>query len=354
MNGLPTTFWGKLRAEGGEVRAWHPLADHCADVGAVAEALLELPLWRERLGRLAGSPLDDCVRARLAVLATLHDLGKFCISFQAKGRSDLGAPGGHVEPAVAALADDKWQESLAPLGVFGPAATRLLHASLTHHGKPLSSGVHQRTRWQTCGGLDPMAGVRQLVKACQGWFPCAFESGNELPESEAFEHAFAGLVTLADWIGSNVEFFPYSESFGDRVPFARRRAKEVLRAMGIALPTANRADIEGRGAFARISGFQPTAAQRAITELPTAVEGSLAILESETGSGKTEAALAHFVRLFEQDAVDGLYFALPTRTAATQIHRRIVTAMAHAFAAPPPVVLATSANSQLSPASQLT
>lgn len=340
MNGSPTTFWGKLKAEGGVVLAWHPLADHCADVGAVAEALLELPLWRERLGHLAGSPLDDCAWARLAVLATLHDLGKFCISFQAKGRSDLGAQSGHVEPAVAALADDKWQESLAPLGIFGEAAFGLLHTSLTHHGKPLKWGQHDYARWKPRGGLAPMAGVQRLVEACQGWFPRAFEAGSELPESPAFEHAFAGLVTLADWIGSDVAFFPFSESPGDRMSFARRRAKDVLRAMGLALPTADRVDTAERGAFARVSAFQPSAAQRAVAELPTADRGSLAILESETGSGKTEAALAHFVRLFERGAVDGLYFALPTRTAATQIHRRIVAAMARAFTAPPPVVLA--------------
>ena len=47
------------------------------------------------------------------------------------------------------------------------------------------------------------------------------------------------------------------------------------------------------------------------------------MLEAETGSGKTEAALIHFLRLFRSGGVDGMYFALPTRAAAKQIHRRI-------------------------------
>ncbi|MBX6376089.1 MAG: hypothetical protein IRZ13_17915 [Acetobacteraceae bacterium] len=67
------------------------------------------------------------------------------------------------------------------------------------------------------------------------------------------------------------------------------------------------------------------------------------MLEAETGSGKTEAALARFLRLFHAGVVDGLYFALPTRTAAVQIHRRVTQAIARAFArsdSPPPVVLA--------------
>jgi CRISPR-associated endonuclease/helicase Cas3 len=50
--------------------------------------------------------------------------------------------------------------------------------------------------------------------------------------------------------------------------------------------------------------------------------GPLLILESETGSGKTEAALWRFAHLFQEGDVDGLYFALPTRVAATQLYNR--------------------------------
>jgi len=71
--------------------------------------------------------------------------------------------------------------------------------------------------------------------------------------------------------------------------------------------------------------------------------GGITILESETGSGKTEAALGRFVQLFHAGLVDGMVFALPTRTAATQIHRRVVQSIERAFPDPslrPPVVLA--------------
>jgi CRISPR-associated endonuclease/helicase Cas3 len=50
--------------------------------------------------------------------------------------------------------------------------------------------------------------------------------------------------------------------------------------------------------------------------------GPLLILESETGSGKTEAALWRFAQLFKAGQVDSLYFALPTRVAATQLYER--------------------------------
>ena len=56
----------------------------------------------------------------------------------------------------------------------------------------------------------------------------------------------------------------------------------------------------------------------------TAPDAPLVVLESETGSGKTEAALWRFRHLFERGVVDGIYFALPTRVAASQIHARVM------------------------------
>ena len=57
----------------------------------------------------------------------------------------------------------------------------------------------------------------------------------------------------------------------------------------------------------------------------------LVIIESETGSGKTEAALFRFARMYEAKLVDGLYFALPTRAAATQLHSRVTRFVEHMF-----------------------
>jgi hypothetical protein len=80
------------------------------------------------------------------------------------------------------------------------------------------------------------------------------------------------------------------------------------------------------GRRARLPPYQDASwPQRAMLELPAPAPDAdrVVVLESETGSGKTEAALWHFLRLFRDGQVDGLYFALPTRAAAIQIHRRI-------------------------------
>jgi len=47
------------------------------------------------------------------------------------------------------------------------------------------------------------------------------------------------------------------------------------------------------------------------------------LLHGVTGSGKTEAALWRYLKLFRAGEVDSLYFALPTRVAASQLYKRV-------------------------------
>ncbi|MEX2273819.1 MAG: CRISPR-associated helicase Cas3' [Vicinamibacterales bacterium] len=349
LQGTPDTFWGKLRREAGSDRVieWHPLVDHCADVAAVAEALLGLPVWRDRLGRLAGQPLTDVSRARLCVIAALHDIGKLNIGFQAKGRPELGTPAGHVREALGALYNgEPVFACLSPLNAWGDATAGLLEAAICHHGRPYAEGDRcwQASWWMLRAGLNPRHGAERLFAYSRTWFASAFDSDVfALPDTPAFAHAFAGLVMLADWIGSDTRFFPFSEPLdADRIGPARVKAQNAISALALDVPLASRIDSLARTPFSRVAprGYSPRPAQLAMLHLPLTEPGSVTILEAETGSGKTEAVLARFVTLFESGAVDGMYFALPTRSAATQMHGRIQQAVRRAFLTPPPVVLA--------------
>lgn len=83
-------------------------------------------------------------------------------------------------------------------------------------------------------------------------------------------------------------------------------------------------------AFTVLTGFTAPNPQQAIVG-ETDLDAQVVILEAETGSGKTEAALWHYMRLFETRNVDSLYFAVPTRAAAVQLHRRVVNAAKRVF-----------------------
>ncbi len=361
MLGAPSDFWGKLRKDGDVVVAWHPLEDHCADVAATCEALLSRTLLGARLAALAGvHELSAPTIARLGVLAALHDIGKFNVGFQNKALASPPFKAGHVREVLVLIGHPDYEvgKRLADalpvdeLATWGPEETpfRLLAASIGHHGRPHAvddtsafHGTVPDKPWRAARGIDPFEGIRRLVASTRTWFPEAFEScASPLPEAAPFAHAFAGLVMLADWLGSDTRFFPYGEARGNRMAFAREAARTALEGVGLDAASARASLGSARPTFDRVTKFPPRAVQQAVVELPEDVRGSVTILEAETGSGKTEAACARYLRLFHAGLVDGMYFALPTRTAATQLHRRVVEVAKRAFAGaePPPVVLA--------------
>lgn len=366
MLGTPTTFWGKLkRNDAGLVSDWHPLVAHCADVAAVTEALLTRTLLGKRLAHVAGRvAFDEATIARLCVLAALHDLGKLNHGFQAKALP-LDAKverRGHVGEAFSRFNVNGRDSELVALQSHLPlsdfvawggedVSCPLLFAALGHHGRPgnVDENRFMREIWRRRDDRDPANGLSELVSSARAWFPAAFiSSASSLPAEPVFQHAFAGLVMLADWIGSDAsaDAFRYQrdEDPPDRMPFARERAARIIAALGLDATAARTSLGEHAPAFQGVWSFAPCSAQQAMLDLdaqPSA--GTLTLLESETGSGKTEAALAHYLRLFHSGRVEGLYFALPTRTAATQIHKRVVDAVEKAFpieASRPAVVLA--------------
>lgn len=359
MKGQPTRFWGKLRKdEAGDVVEWLSVDDHSADVSACCEALLSHTILRRRLGRLAGqAELTDVQIARLAYIAALHDIGKFGIGFQNKALARPPFIGGHVSEVMALFGNDGYEETqrlvealpLEAMSAWGEdeeATVRLLAATICHHGRPYRAGGARDPRnWRPSRELDPFEGIESLARRALDWFDIeSTDRDDRLPAGASFHHAFSGIVMLADWLGSDDAFFAYDmPGDGQRIALARLRAATILGRMGLDPKEARSALGRDKPDFSRVSAFAPRPMQSACLDLPPAERGSLAVLEAETGSGKTEAALARFVRMFHAGLVDGLYFALPTRTAATQIHRRVVEAVAHAYCEPatrPPVVLA--------------
>lgn len=334
-----------------------PLFDHAIDVAAVAETLLKMPTINGRLSALAGRRLSHVDAERIAFLIGLHDSGKVVHGFQRRLRGESGQSG-HIAPVWAALYGISRNRPLAETirkamgrelwsGWFSaytseeedveesPAQVeqRFWEAILAHHGSlPLDANQPDRTQWQPNGNYDPLAALRETVSQLQAMFACAFDPGKPLPGSPRFVHALTGFITLADWLGSdqNVFRFPVdgAPSGTERAAWARSKAAELMHRRGMD-PAQTRLNATDRSADFHslfptlVDGPRP--AQKALLEMALPAPGQIVTLEAETGSGKTEAALVHFFRLFQAGEVDGLYFALPTRAAAVQIHRRVNT-----------------------------
>jgi len=219
----------------------------------------------------------------------------------------------------------------------------LLAASFSHHGKPVSPANGVAKFWQQEGENAPLRAAEQIVSQCSEWFSAAFENTVEiLPGNPEFQHMFCGLVTLADWIASDTRFFPFARSATEpRIDFAVQAAAEALKKLGMDTKGATTFLMENMPGFEQtFDGQRPYPSQKQMEALPPPSSGSVILIESETGSGKTEMAIRHFLRLFKQGLVEGMYFALPTRSAASQMHRRVVKAVQTVFRKlSPPVVL---------------
>lgn len=143
-----------------------------------------------------------------------------------------------------------------------------------------------------------------LIDAVALWLPDAIR--DEAPHwTEPFGHAFAGQLMLADWIGSDSTWFE----------FPNCGAPDDVRRFAWALPQARKAlvrrrlapDAERQAASRLTFDCQtliefptPSDAQKAMLSLVPAPDGRICLIEDETGSGKTEAALIHFIDLFRQ------------------------------------------------------
>lgn len=338
-------IWAKLLRDGeGRVAAALPLLDHCLDVAAAFLAVL--PAWRRPLEIAAGRPLTDQDMARLVVLAALHDLGKANRGFQARIDATFRPIIGHTGAVAALLKHSRLKDGAAPTALRAMFAAWRAYphfvAAMAHHGKPVeelrtASGAERSSRffdyWCVAGDDDPAAEVLRLLDALRGRWPLAWQDGPPLPDAPRFVALFAGLVTLADWLGSDERRFPIAGPHGaarDAVRSAQALEAATVRGL-LPLPTP---PADFTTAFqATPFGFQHDAAAADL--------GPVALIEAETGSGKTEAALWRWLELRRRGEVDGLFFALPTRAAAVQLQSRVDAVMVRIWgAAAPRAVLA--------------
>lgn len=337
----PGRFWAKLDDDR---TTWHPLVGHSADVAAVLACMLAPgSALRDRLARSAGrQTLSPAERAALVYLAALHDMGKVNHGFQSKAlpkeqRRSLPLAG-HVKVLLESLdyapLAEVVLEGLSPLGPDRDAALDLWQAAICHHGRPWSIQTTSRSHalWQPDAVRDPLAELRRLIALARRWSGLEEHGVTSVPPAvPAFTHLFAGLLTLADWIGSTEDAFPLNPAADDDPEGyweeARSRAGRACAGIGI-VPGTTVVSLDGLSLLKQVfpatfGKYEPTALQDRVAVMPIPEPGTRLLIESETGSGKTEAALALYARLRAAGRVGGLAFVLPTRATSKAMYERV-------------------------------
>ena len=319
----------------------HGLLAHMLDVAAVAESLLlrEPPGSLIRVAAAFGLAEFSAARA-IATCVGLHDLGKAIAGFQNKW------PEGRVADETAGLL---FPHRLLGLGLhdlasahelrhlllphFGDQASALAWAVAAHHGHFFSSKQVADARmpaepagWGNARGEIFSNYVATLSPSLN---PVSTATGPELPALAWL----AGLTSVADWIGSNTDWFPPGErhhSLAGHHACALQLADAALDAIGW---PAHRALLQSPARtdelIARIVG-QPNLAARPLQLaaddlLDSAREPALLIVEAPMGEGKTELALLAHLRLQARLGHRGLYLALPTQATGNAMFDRALT-----------------------------
>jgi len=250
----------------------------------------------------------------------LHDVGKITLGFQIKcphwpfpseldertSRSVDNPVSDHALVSQVCLQD-----------LLKPAKSQLWAAAVgAHHGRPKVRNARidfeAASEWAA-------AQRRTLVdQLTQTFGPLPVQ-----PPDPRFDRAhsdlwlLAGLITVADWVGSNEEFF--SPEHGVPVEESRRLAVAALEKIGWPGGKLRLTGFKGAFASAASTGFDPNTIQEAVA----AAAPGLVIVEAPMGCGKTEAALHAAQQWIAAGHHHGLYFALPTQVTSNRIHLRV-------------------------------
>lgn len=317
--------WPGKSADGRGIE--HPAVLHMLDVAAVAEELCTLP--------------DGGLRQAFILFAALHDLGKIGNAFRQMlrvGQPQIAGTHWEVTEALLRLNDGLFHG----LGADDWVRDEFYAASAGHHGRPpvrdllQENGRPVRDWARMCDAAGPEA-LKDAVTVIQTFlalWPGASLDGVNVASARRLSWQLAGLITAADWIGSNPEWFPPCGDAPDLAGYlqaSRRRAREALHQTGLMAPPV--LDVP-------LFDFALRPMQAACRDVPLPPGPMLALIEDETGSGKTEAAMILAQRMLQAGKADGLFFALPTMATADAMFARVVPLLTRLYAGAPSVALA--------------
>ncbi len=328
-------LWAKTQQCGDT--QYHPLLCHMLDVTSVAEAL-----WDENLPAATkvflcdalGLASHNAARTWVTFFAGLHDLGKASPAFQAKSAErktvleaqgftfPLGAKAYHGSVSAKTIGDLLTNPPFPLSPIASNTAKGFGIAIGGHHGiLPTGSDLRpDRLDTRELGEAPWLLARTELFRYLAGFTGVI---GGESPcvgtqQMTPVMLLLAGLISVADWVGSSHEHFPYAPGCDDFVQYgelARQKAREALRQLGWV-------DWQPAGGEASFSVLfpeirRPRPMQDAVVQLTGDLKASgFVLIEAPTGEGKTEAAFYladHWNRILEQK---GCYVAMPTQATA--------------------------------------
>ncbi len=353
-------LWAKLSRDSNAPPQYHPLICHLLDVGSVAEAMWRdtvSPWTRRRITAALGLPDEDTAGAWIAFIAATHDIGKACPPFQHRretpqelrlllnaaglreAKTPTGDPVSHGAVSECALQDDLHDLFHLPRAVAVTLATSVGG----HHGRFHGQSVVGDFGPSTLGTSAWTAARHTLLRdlAARYRIPADAVPGRV---DNAAAMWLAGLVSTADWIGSNADYYRFAvpdlRGLGGTLPAldldryhkgSRAIAARALDALGWRGNTVASAGLEPLSFAALFPAANPPAPVQVQVETLADADGAggpgdgptLAVIEAPMGEGKTEAALFLADRWSAARGQAGAYIGLPSQATSNQMFDRV-------------------------------
>ena len=353
-------FWAKTPRR--EVPSWsniHPVLDHLIDVGLVFEGLVD-GVW-SGIGDYLISPYAGkkkaLARRALCVLAAAHDIGKISPGFQKKAwgliprlkqRGFTFHPADQGNHGVTSF--DFLLRYFESLPGFDGEDIPLIYAQATacHHGSYIDCEYRRpdSDKWE-------QERQQHFKQICRIWNiePDAFPRPETAPPAQ-WTVVLAGVICIADWIGSSLNFPLNVPSRDKYVEVRRKQIDKKLQASGFVIGAPPQRDLNFADFFTPqgVSPWSENSTQQALRKLTEDLSGPfIALVESPTGVGKTEAALQVYARRARRKA-QGLYFALPTMATTNAMFPRIHKFLNRLFAGGKTQIRLAQSEARLNPA----
>lgn len=336
---LTQWFWAKL-GQHSWPETYHPVVCHLLDVGYVTQQLWRRCL-RSRVKQAIADRLGlsvDGAGAWAAFWTAAHDIGKGTPCFQFRDNSaklktslvssGFDSPAGnehHAKTGTKVLFD-----ALKAGGERWPAIPEVVARNVAvavggHHGTfPTGwdelNSVLGNDRWAAarCKLLHHLAEAFGITTRTP--------APTDVVSDQSVWMLLAGLTAVADWIGSNEEFFPWAGSptpldLDEYAAESERRAERALVRVG----WGNRSLAAGdpRGFVASTDISHPRPLQEQVIPLAEGISHpKLFLIEAPMGEGKTEAAW-YVADCWDRAGGAGTYVALPTMATSNQMFDRV-------------------------------
>lgn len=352
LNVQARSLWAKARNDPGGQDLWLPLLEHLDDAVVVAEYLWKNWLAgtvKRRLMAEVGS--EESALKLYQFLAGVHDIGKATPAFA----SAAGVPvllRDRIRKSGLDLADNIVDRSKLHHGLAGHIllsrylVTKRISQMVAdeiavivggHHGiPPTTTSVYR-------GGHDPRligdvkwSNIQNFILERMVETTSVRDLLRDLSAdglSQPAQVLFSGLVILADWLASNVEFFPLLASTCESLD---RQSRNEFAIQGISFPASwspkhptGSVGSRLRNRFGMPTGVEPYPVQSAAVEAARRLDGlGIMVIEAPMGEGKTEASLLAAEVLAADAAASGLFFALPTQATSDAIFERLLNWLA--------------------------